>query len=100
MQLSDSQVKQIMNATRRPKIFAIRGSAELIFGPEFKQSWFVTGYPRETVELLRESLGAGEGEAGTTTYATLPPIFYPNGDTGNLGATFTNPALVKVSRSF
>jgi len=92
-------VGNYINQTRRPKVFTIRGSGELIFGPQFKQSWFVTGYPRENEAFLAKSLGATEAPDGKTTYAAIPPIFYPDGNTGNWQAVFMNQALIRVNLS-
>ena len=90
-----------MNQTRRPKVYAIRSSGGLIFGSEFKQPWFTTGYARENEELLSKSLGVSKNpDGGKPLYAAIPPIFYPDDNIGNWDVVFMNQALIRVSHSF
>ena len=90
-----TQVMFTMGSVRATEVHRLRSKAGVIFGPEFKQTWFATKYKRVTVDKLQVSSGAYITTKGKK-YRLLPPVLFPD-TSENKKDVFLNPALVKAS---
>ena len=92
--IDDSQVRTSMKSFRSTSINKLRAKGTAIFGSQYSEKWFETGYNRADVVEFQKLLGVEDPNC--RQYALFPPIFYPD-DQKRRRDVFLNPALFKVS---